>query len=113
MGTKKEYISREAALKVVCTYCTEYSGDDPDFCCDCMDKFEMMNIPVADVVEVQHGHWEEVSWGDFDCCSICGCSVERQQFKYYYCPHCGNPMDEKYELARDSSECRGMYNGNE
>lgn len=52
MSDKKEYISREAALKVVCAYCTEYSGDDPNFCCDCMDKLEMMNIPVADVVEV-------------------------------------------------------------
>ena len=48
---------------------------------------------IVDVVEVRHGRWKRVSWGAFDCCSVCGCSVQALQFKYYYCPNCGAKMD--------------------
>lgn len=54
---------------------------------------EKNNAPTADGAEVKHGKWVKVSWGDFDACSECGCSVEYELFKKRYCPNCGAKMD--------------------
>ena len=75
-----EYIEREALLEAL-------NG--------LYDRHLMMCNYAADVVEVRHGYWIGVNWGDFDRCSVCGCSVGRQQFKYHYCPKCGAKMDGK------------------
>ena len=68
---KKEYIEREAAMKAICVCCNCYC-DEGD--CTCADKVEIMNIPVADVVEVVR-------------CKDCtyGQSLDRTKppFKYY------------------------------
>jgi hypothetical protein len=42
--------------------------------------------------KVVYGHWEKVSFGPFDACSVCGCCVDEQLFKEYFCPKCGADM---------------------
>ena len=82
-----EYIERDAAVRAI----LEREG------CSGALYDALLDVPTADVVEVRHGYWIGVNWGDFDRCSVCGCSVGRQQFKYHYCPKCGAKMDGKGE----------------
>lgn len=53
-------------------------------------------IQDAEVAEVVHGKWEEISWGNmsFSKCSNCGSKVQwylAEQFAY--CPFCGAKME--------------------
>lgn len=104
MADNKEYIEREAALKVVCMYCCDYDGDDPNSCGDCIEKVEMLAVPSADVEPVRHGEWKEYDMyicnsddepvakiGVEYICSECG---RKEEHKEPYC-HCGAKMDGK------------------
>ena len=55
-------------------------------------------MPIADVVEVRHSRWENIS--GFDVCNICGtspayCEPKPNNPKGYppYCHNCGAKMD--------------------
>lgn len=59
---------------------------------------EIEDAPTADVVEVKHSRWENIS--GFDVCNICGtspayCEPEPNNPKGYppYCHNCGAKMD--------------------
>ena len=95
-----EYIEREATCRDcfhydVCDYhITELTQMTVN---ECPHKF----VNKVDVVEVKHGHWEEVKevvdWLDDDVevyyvCSICGCNGYCES---PYCPNCGAKMDGK------------------
>ena len=66
---------------------------------DYLEVFEMLDkIPTAEVVEVKHSRWENIS--GFDVCNICGtspayCEPKPNNPKGYppYCHHCGAKMD--------------------
>lgn len=60
------------------------------------------NAPAADVVEVKHSRWENIS--GFDVCNICGtspayCEPKPNNPKGYppYCHFCGAKMDGERE----------------
>lgn len=94
----KEYIEREAVLKVV-----------SQIMCDVKvhHKHRAINrnikqLPTADVQEVRHGKWELID----ECanegvyCSNCHKKVYRveyanQKIKSNYCPNCGVKMDKE------------------
>ena len=105
MDNKKEYISREAALKVVCMHCCDYSGEDSDSCCDCMEKHEMSKIPIADVVERDKiAEWilsEDGYYVCSECGKVCPYDVNEGGVWYWtchYCPCCGLKMNESVIL---------------
>jgi hypothetical protein len=53
-------------------------------------------LPAADVAEVKHGIWTEVSDGDGIVCSVCKsdfCTLVFDVYNYKYCPCCGTKMD--------------------
>lgn len=70
-------------------------------------KRAIENVPTADVVEVRHGRWEEVSEPCFNLdfpvlmgykCSVCGAFVETElyrdkAFNKKFCGNCGAKMD--------------------
>lgn len=67
----------------------------------CLDDFayryDINEVPTADVVEVRHGEWRIV---DSDLgyveaeCSLCRCRVMfYADPSYHYCPNCGAKMD--------------------
>ncbi len=47
-----EYIEREKVLKAVCSCCAGNVDIDDDEPCCCAEMEEILNIPIADVVEV-------------------------------------------------------------
>ena len=58
----------------------------------------ILNAPTADVVEVKHSRWENIS--GFDVCNICGtspayCEPKPNNPQGYprYCHNCGAKMD--------------------
>ena len=59
----------------------------------------LRNIPVADVVEVQHGRWiNHGQYADFFPhkeyrCSVCDQPYLEIEMWYNYCPNCGAKMD--------------------
>ncbi len=48
--------------------------------------------PAKDYKKIVYGHWKRASFGPFDVCSVCGCCVDEQQCKEYFCPKCGADM---------------------
>lgn len=61
-------------------------------------KFDIENFPIADVVPVVHGRWEEASDGDGIVCPFCRtdfCTIIYDTEHFNYCPNCGAKMDEK------------------
>jgi rubrerythrin len=92
----KEYIEREAAIKLVQTEGFNEAYDlgnikDNKYFCD-----EIMNIPAADVVEVVKGKWESHGEGFkwVYICSVCGfVDGYPMNDRMNYCPNCGAKMD--------------------
>ena len=90
-----EYIERELAVQAVV--------DTP--CRMAIDKGKVIRavegVPLADVVEVRHGHWilEKEPNGKPYCfhCSVCDEDFRRIDIRAQtpYCPHCGARMDGK------------------
>ena len=54
-------------------------------------KTNIEQIPAADVVEVVHGEWKDLSSAGWQC-SECNYKVERWN-NTPYCPNCGTKMD--------------------
>lgn len=61
----------------------------------------LIEVPVADVVEVKHGHWKpfDLTWGrSVYACTACGEAFEVPtkcgEPMYKWCPFCGAKMDE-------------------
>ena len=62
----------------------------------CLDDFayryDINEVPTADVVEVRHGYWGTDKYGlERSICSICGAVYEGDGGNY--CPNCGAKMD--------------------
>ena len=86
----KEYIEREAVLALT----HEIHIPEVDYRHRCIDPQDVREIPAADVVEVRHGNWIAMTFGDMRC-SCCGgvywvCSGLMSN--YSYCPNCGTKM---------------------
>lgn len=82
-----EYIRKEEAVEMLL-----YNSDES--CASVISDFEA--IPAADVVEIQHGKWEN---GD-PICPVCGEDKFKgldadiwADWKPKYCPNCGARMD--------------------
>lgn len=89
-----EYISREAALRANCYFCSVHLKDDSP--CDekCADYMKFMEIPAADVRPVVRGKWidhQEGRW-IYAKCSECGTVHD---VKSNFCPSCGADMREE------------------
>ena len=50
-------------------------------------------VPVADVQEVKHGHWEIGYFHDRVCSCCAHPSNDLSDYPYNYCPWCGAKMD--------------------
>ena len=92
----KEYIEREAALRIIDKYgCSNgsvigcHSG-----AVDCAGE-EIARIPAADVVEVRHGRWEnnDIPGSILSKCSECG--ILHGSSAFNYCPDCGAKMEKE------------------
>lgn len=97
----REYVDKDLLLKAL--------QDKQQFCLStyatgrmffAMDNAIVKEQPTADVVEVKHSRWENIS--GFDVCNICGtspayCEPEPNNPKGYppYCHNCGAKMDER------------------
>ena len=87
-----EYIERGALLEL-----ETFLQDADGFEHSAVLSVDIRSAKSADVVEVEHGHWEEedVYWDEgilcFDfSCSLCGEVVHDM---HNYCPECGAKMD--------------------
>lgn len=55
---------------------------------------DIAEAPIADVVEVKHGHWELIPNHDaLGFCSVC--KFKPAFVSYKYCPNCGTKMDQE------------------
>lgn len=55
-------------------------------------RYAIENAPTVDAVEVSHGRWIELAFGELKC-SACDIIQEDNAFPYNYCPNCGAKMD--------------------
>ena len=90
-----EYIEREKALQLL----NKNSITKKITLADGVSIYNTIEkIPTADVVEVRHSEWKQVTFSDgtksCKCCMACGTFVE-PQYNYKYCPECGAKMDGK------------------
>ena len=106
-----DYISREAAIKCICSGCFEGDMKENGFCgIPCDDYKRISNIPAADVRPVVKGFWveengEDAHTGELWCiwkCSECGArrtagwrhTQDGRNPRDNYCPNCGADMRE-------------------
>lgn len=95
-----EYISKEDALKALCSLC----GWD-FFACDlCAEYCAIGEVTPADVKPIVRGEW--INAGDFEQCSVCkGTHLKKVSTVYGdailiksdFCPKCGADMRERSE----------------
>lgn len=92
MMSEKEYIEREAVMKIIDKYgCAHGSilgshSGAVDVVGDAIYK-----LPAADVAPVKHGHWRaRMSTTTSVKCTCCNCYHE---YETPYCPNCGAKMD--------------------
>lgn len=90
-----EYIERDEAIRKAQDACIKIvfrvlgRGITQFDAFDIVEKME--SVPVADVVEVKHGHWIS---GIDTICSVCGIDNDIYEVeKCSYCPNCGAKMD--------------------
>lgn len=95
-----EYIEREAVIKrleasPLIKNCSIFRGVQ-NLIDGIIDLIKRQ--PTADVVEVRHSEWKQVTFSDgtksCKCCMACGTFVE-PKYNYKYCPECGAKMDGK------------------
>lgn len=96
----KEYIEREAALKIIDNYSKTINEDGKAIVKAVRDIVDFI-CPPADVQEVRHSKWEyedsDIGWTDYSCNS-CGniiTTVAEPNELYEYCPYCGAKMDKE------------------
>lgn len=90
------YIDADAILKDMCACCTNFENDMP--VCkekECAYTLLVKTAPIADVMEVKHGHWIEMNsdMGIYRC-SQCRETVGGQTGSNF-CPNCGAKMVEE------------------
>lgn len=83
-----EYIKREDAINLLWLYADES-------CASVVSDFE--SLPAADVVEVRHGRWINLS--RTSKCSECGFETGKYEPARRFCPMCGCRMikGDKYD----------------
>ena len=56
---------------------------------------DMSKIPTADVEDVRHGEWTQISYTTLYKCSVCTDMIDMpyQNKLFDYCPNCGAKMD--------------------
>ena len=91
------YIDRELMIKKIKEEATTKFDWSEQIDVDDFEKV-VKEMPTADVVEVMHSRWENIS--GFDVCNICGtspayCEPKPNNPKGYppYCHNCGAKMD--------------------
>lgn len=90
---KKVYIDREAAEN----HMTIKAAQDRDSARRTWARAiaSLADLPAADVVEVRHGRWVDLS--NCEQCSVCGIYKAKMPSHLYdrfnYCPACGARMD--------------------
>ena len=102
---EKEYIEREAVMKIIDDYGCTHGGTlgSHSGTVDVVGS-AIYKLPAADVAPVVHGEWIPISDGAWAECSECGeaCDVsdnggmsafELFCDRYKYCPNCGAKMD--------------------
>ena len=93
-----DYISREAALKANCYFCSAHLEDDSPCAEKCADYMKFMEIPAADVRPVARGKWRPYSpLTDTYECDKCGYQVIDESFRTNFCPNCGADMREEHD----------------
>lgn len=88
------YIKREDAIDAVLD--VYYNTPDIDLSGERLEA-AILNIPVADVVEVRHGRWEKhgSKWQCTGCKVLMSIDGTPQENLLYYCPNCGALMDKE------------------
>ena len=104
----KEYVEREVISEGIRKY---YYKNPPNSSYQegfdhGLDKAqrEILDAPVADVVEVRHGKWIQPHWKNSNyCCNCSECGGEAMHADYQWdkngiypiCPNCGAKMDKE------------------
>ena len=101
-----DYISREAAVKLLTSIALEVPKSKSRTVAKCINKIELM--PAADVEPVRHGRWEGYCHSRFCGTDEFGDPIYRDGVVYYcsnpkcrrktvvkenFCPSCGAKMD--------------------
>lgn len=89
----KRFIDVEELDYVMCSiyWGEDEKGNDVYYRTEVALKTNIEQIPAADVVEVKHGEWKDLSSAEWQC-SECNYKVERWN-NTPYCPNCGARMD--------------------
>lgn len=88
-----DYISREAAVKVLTSIGTQVSDSRRRAVAKCINEIELLHA--ADVEPVRHGRW--IEGRDHLKCPVCR-GLAKKDFRdgcWNYCPNCGAKMDAK------------------
>ncbi len=89
-----EYISKEYIRNVELKRWSDACGAESYAYSRVLD--DIAEAPIADVIEVKHGHWENDEYGYH--CSVCKCDALYDGFnhpvKAHHCSHCGAKMNE-------------------
>ena len=88
-----EYIEREALLKFI-----ENGINNPDrkeaFGYDAVEILEKVQyMPAADVAQVRHGKWENITGGMITLGDCSECKARQPVIGTNYCKNCGAKMD--------------------
>ena len=101
------YIKLEDAIEVCNKYKTLHKKDNSRLEMAIVNAIylDIDNLTTADVEEVRHSMWENIS--GFDVCNICGtspayCEPKPNNPKGYppYCHHCGAKMNKETEFTK-------------
>ena len=91
----KRYVDVDELFKVYpFTLCAGSLTEYDEGYLDCVHdaKMAIEQLVTTTVRDIQKGYWLKASFGPFDICSVCGCCVDEQQFKDYFCSKCGADM---------------------
>lgn len=86
----KEYIEKQAVEDMIEN---AHLISEGEYCGYCTEDIDINSIPVADVVPVVHGKWDDSLDGITPYCSVCGCTHKCLIRTPLYCPNCGAKMD--------------------
>lgn len=90
-----DYISREAAVKLLTSIALEVPDSKSRTVAKCINKIELM--PAADVEPIVHGYWEPSEYRGFVRCSVCKDAYIDAEWlssgKWGGCPNCRAKMD--------------------
>lgn len=81
-----DYISREAAIKIICGPCASKAACDAGVETRCSYYIHMVQLPAADVRPVKIGHYVTDDIGDSSCSE---CGEKYLDITKRFCPECG------------------------